>query len=88
MLSPAVRTEHTTLPDKGLDASCATVYLVKRHFANHLATVVLPQLLDLLNLLRKAGGEGLLEGLRGELKSVSQQPNSSHEAALTFVWVA
>jgi hypothetical protein len=45
--------------------------LVEGDLTNDLAAVLLLQLLDLLDLLRQAGGEGLLEGLwRGVMLAI------------------
>jgi hypothetical protein len=51
-------------PDQRLDATGAAVDLVEGHFADDFVAVVFPQLLDLVLLLREAGGEGLLERLQ------------------------
>jgi hypothetical protein len=58
-----LRVEDGALPDEGLDATGTTVDLVEGDLANNLGTVLLLELLDLLNLLGQAGSEGLLEGL-------------------------
>jgi hypothetical protein len=58
-----LRVEDGALPDEGLDATSTTVDLVEGDLANNLGTVLLLELLDLLNLLGQAGSESLLEGL-------------------------
>lgn len=55
--------EDGALPDERLDATGTTVDLVEGDLANDLVTVLLLEGLDLLDLLREAGSEGLLEGL-------------------------
>ena len=56
--------EDGAFPDQRLDATGAAVDLVEGDFADDFVAVVFLQLLDLLLLLREAGGEGLLEGLK------------------------
>jgi hypothetical protein len=56
--------EHGALPDERLDTTRTTVDLVEGNLANNLVAMLFPQLLDLVNLLREARSEGLLQGLQ------------------------
>lgn len=58
--------EDRTFPNERLDAARTAVNLVESHLTHNRVTVLFAQFLDLLNLLGKAIGEGVLEGLRGE----------------------
>lgn len=56
--------EDGTLPDQRLDATSTAVDLVQGHLAHLGVAMLFAELLDLLNLLRQAGGECLLQGLQ------------------------
>lgn len=58
-----LRVEDGTLPDESLDTTLATVDLVKENLTDNSVTVLLSQLLDLLDLLGEKLGETLLKSL-------------------------